>query len=93
MLEADGIPTVVIAVKAFLPRLEPMKIPRLVITHHPMGRPLGAPGDRERQREVIIAALKLLETATEGGTLVELAEPYRVSPKRESKHTPGNKSK
>ncbi len=79
LLEADGIPTVVIAVKAFLPRLEPMKIPRLVITHHPMGRPLGAPGDRERQRSVIVAALRLLETATQGGTILELNEPYRIT--------------
>lgn len=81
LLEADGIPTVVIAVKAFLPRLEPMKIPRLVLTSHPMGRPLGAPGDRERQREVLVTALKLLETATQGNTVVELPEPYRVKPK------------
>jgi hypothetical protein len=80
LLEADGIPTVIIVVKAFLPRLDPMKVPRLVLTHHPMGRPLGAPGDRERQRDVIIAALKLLETATQGNTIVELAEPYRIAP-------------
>ncbi len=79
LLEADGIPTVVIAVKAFLPRLEPMKIPRLVTTHHPMGRPLGAPGDRERQRSVIVAALRLLETTTQGGTVLELNEPYRIT--------------
>lgn len=80
LLEADGIPTVVIAVKAFLPRLEPMKIPRLVLTNHPMGRPLGAPGDRERQRAVIVAALNLLETATRGDTTVEFPEPYRITP-------------
>ncbi|MCI0477078.1 MAG: hypothetical protein L0Y55_12585 [Anaerolineales bacterium] len=77
LLEADGIPTVVIAVKAYLPRLEPMKIPRLIITHHPMGRPLGAPGDRARQRAVIVASLRLLETATQSGTILELNEPYR----------------
>lgn len=80
LLEADGIPTVVIAVKAFLLRLEPMKIPRLVITNHPMGRPLGAPGDRERQRAVLVAALNLLETATGGNTTVEFSEPYRIAP-------------
>ena len=71
----------VIAVKAFLPRLEPMKIPRLVLTSHPMGRPLGAPGDRERQRDVMITAFKLLETATQGNSIVELPELYRVKPK------------
>ena len=79
LLETAGIPTVVVAVKAFLPRLEPMKIPRLVLTSHPMGRPLGAPGDRERQRAVIIAALKLLESATQGNTVIEMTGTYRVA--------------
>lgn len=83
LLEENGIPTVVVAVKAFRPRLEPMKVPRLLLTPHPMGRTLGAPGDRERQRATLLAALRLLETATEGGTIVELTEPYRVAPKRD----------
>ena len=76
LLEADGIPTVIIAVKAFQPRLEAMKVPRLVLTHHLMGRPLGAPGDDERQHAVLVAALRLLETATQGGTVIELPDPY-----------------
>jgi hypothetical protein len=80
LLEANDIPTVMIAIKAFLPRLEPMKIPRLVITPHPMGRTLGAPGDRQRQRHTLVVALKLLETATQGGSMVELTEPYRAAP-------------
>ena len=82
LLEASGIPTVVIAVKIFLPRLAPMKIPRLVLTSHPFGRPLGAPGDRQKQREVIVAALRLLETATRGDSIVELPEPYCVKPQQ-----------
>jgi hypothetical protein len=43
-----------------------------------MGRPLGAPGDVQRQREVIEDALSLLETATAGGTVVERDAPYRA---------------
>ena len=66
-----------IGVKAFRPRLEVMQIPRLLITRHPMGRTLGAPGDSQRQRAVILAALDLLEKAEQGGTIVELPEPYR----------------
>lgn len=42
-----------------------------------MGRPLGAPGDVATQQRVIRAALELLETATHGGTVLELEEPYR----------------
>lgn len=80
VLEANGIPTVMVAVKTFRPRLEPMKVPRLLLTPHPMGRTLGAPGNRERQRATILAALRLLETATLGGTIVELTEPYRLTP-------------
>ena len=77
VLEAEGIPTVMIGVKAFRPRLEAMQIPRLLITRHPMGRTLGAPGDSRRQRAVILAALDLLEKAEQDGTIVELPEPYR----------------
>lgn len=78
-MEAGGIPTVVIGVKAFRDRLAAMRLPRTVITPHPMGRTLGAPGDRTKQREVIVTALKLLETATRGGTMVEFTEAYHVA--------------
>ena len=78
-MEAGGIPTVVIGVHAFRDRLEAMRLPRVLITPFPMGRTLGAPGDRAKQREVIVTALKLLETATLGGTMVEFTETYHVS--------------
>jgi hypothetical protein len=42
-----------------------------------MGRTLGAPGDVDRQRQVLAAAFDLLETAQSGGTLVELEAPFR----------------
>ncbi|MEX1043277.1 MAG: hypothetical protein WD532_00820 [Acidimicrobiia bacterium] len=54
-----------------------MGYPRTVVTRHPMGRPLGPPGDTGAQRRVVHAALSLLESATEGGVIVELEEPYR----------------
>lgn len=66
LLEAQGIATVVIAVAAFRERLEAMSLPRLVITPHLMGRPLGMPGDAARQRAVLLAALALLENAAQG---------------------------
>lgn len=78
LIEAAGIPTVAIYVEAFRNVAEAMRLPRVVVTRHPMGRPLGAPGDVERQREVILRALDLLETATAGPALVDLEAPYRA---------------
>jgi len=60
--------------KAFRPRMEIMQLPRLLLTPHLIGRPLGLAGDVERQREVLLAAFELLETASKGGTVVELAD-------------------
>ena len=38
---------------------------------------MGAPGDSKRHYEVVTAALDLLETASQGGSIVELEPPYR----------------
>lgn len=76
-IEATGIATVAIFVRAFRHIAEQMGVPRTVVTRHPMGRPLGAPGDTARQEAVIEAAFSLLETAGAGGALRELEEPYR----------------
>ena len=77
-LEEVGIPTVIIAAKAFRPRLEAMTPPRLVLTPYPMGRPLGAAHDAAGQRTTLLAALDLLETASAAGTIIELDHPYRT---------------
>ncbi|MBI1299272.1 hypothetical protein GC175_30440 [bacterium] len=66
-------PTVIIAVKAFQRRLEAMHVPRLLVTPHTMGRPLGYPQDRERHQAVLAAALDLLTTATSAGTIREFS--------------------
>ena len=75
--EENGIPTVIIAAKAFRPRLEVMSLPRLVLTPYPMGRPLGAPNNGTGQRQTLLAALDLLETAKENGAIMEVDHPYR----------------
>lgn len=69
-------PTVSVYVKSFghIPGL--MGLSRSVITQHPMGRPLGAPGDGQRQRAVIETALGLL--ANPDPAIVEFPEPYRL---------------
>ena len=58
-----------IGVAAFRDQLVAMSLPRLVITSQLMGRPLGKPGDRTRQRQILRAAFDLLEHAQEGKTL------------------------
>ena len=77
-LEEAGLVTVAIVIRAFRHVAEAMRVPRAVITRHPMGRPLGAPGDTARQREVVLTELRLLEEARPGGSIVELPEPYRI---------------
>ena len=79
-MEDAGIPTVAVYVKGFQPVATDMTLPRVVVTRHPVGRPLGAPGDAQRQKEVIASALNLLETAEAGGTILEFPEPYRSGP-------------
>ncbi len=77
-LEAAGIPTVTIFVQAFRHHAERMQLPRVLITPHIMGRPLGAPNDPERQREVVEAALALLEEANAPLSFREFEAPYRA---------------
>jgi len=77
IFEKSGIATVIIAIRAFRDSLKAMTVPRLLITPHLMGRPLGAPGDLDRQRSIIMAALKLLEKAERMGTIIEMTGVYR----------------
>jgi hypothetical protein len=74
LLEKAGVSTVIVAAAAFRPRMDVMMLPRLLLTPHLMGRPLGLAGDAIKQRSVIQAALNLLEDAPAGGTVVEYSE-------------------
>lgn len=67
-MEAVGIPTVIIAMQAFQNRIEAMTVARLLLTHHPMGKPLGDPFDHKEHLRIIHEALKLLEDADRVGT-------------------------
>jgi hypothetical protein len=75
--ETEGLPTVTVVVRSFRHVAEEMGLSRTVVTRHPMGRPLGPPGDHETHQRVVGAALTLLDTAPEGGKVIELEEPYR----------------
>ncbi len=74
LLEEAGVPTVIVAIKAFRQRIEVMKPPRLLLTPHALGRPLGKPHDVARQKAVLVAALKLLQEAEQGNTIVAFRE-------------------
>ncbi|MBD3308752.1 hypothetical protein GF339_20250 [candidate division KSB3 bacterium] len=77
VLEHAGIATVITAVRAFQRRLEKMIPPRLVLTPHVMGRPVGAPGDQTSQRNVLLTALHLLRNAEQAGAITHASTPYR----------------
>ena len=55
-----------------------MVFPRTLITRFPMGRPLGAPNDVERQLDVIRSGFELLQSAAEAGTIVDYPHAYRT---------------
>ena len=76
-IEEAGTPTVVVMVKAFAHVARNMALPRTLITPNPMGRPLGAPGDVERQSDTLEAAFDLLDRADEPGTIAEFEGVFR----------------
>ena len=69
--------TVAVYVEAFSHYAEAMHLPRTLVTPHPMGRPLGPPGDTARQREVLEAALGLIDTADRPGVIERIGGAYR----------------
>ncbi len=72
MLEEAGIATVLVSTGRDLSAQ--VKPPRTVFVNFPMGNPFGRPFDRERQRAILLDALRALESVQRGGTLIDL--PY-----------------
>jgi len=71
-LEEQGIPTVAVFVRAFAHVAGRLRVPRVLVTPHLMGRTVGPVDDRGRQREVVEAALRLLVEAQAPATLRDL---------------------
>ena len=72
VIEAAGIPTVLVSTgRDLTAQVFP---PRAVFVNFPMGNPFGRPRDSAIQRAILTDALRLAETATRAGTLVDL--PY-----------------
>jgi D-proline reductase (dithiol) PrdB len=72
VIEARGIPTLLVSTGRDL--TEQVLPPRSVFVNFPMGNPFGRAGDVAMQRRVLRDALHVAETATRGGTIVDL--PY-----------------
>ena len=53
-----------------------VKPPRSVFVNHPMGNNFGPPNDPETQLQIMREAFDLLDTATEGGVLVDLPREW-----------------
>jgi len=62
-MEEQGVPTVSVFIRAFAHVAGRLQVPRVLVTPHLMGRTIGPAGDRQRQREVVDAALRLLVEA------------------------------
>lgn len=71
-LEANGIPTVMIATARDI--VEYCGVPRLVFVDFPLGNPCGVPFNSDMQSNILELALGLLESADEAGTTV--TAPY-----------------
>jgi D-proline reductase (dithiol) PrdB len=69
-VEARGVPTVSVTVARDV--TEAIKVPRALFLPWPMGHHFGAPFHRELQRRVVLSALRLLETANQPGTILDL---------------------
>jgi D-proline reductase (dithiol) PrdB len=69
-IEARGVPTVSVSVARDV--TEAIKAPRAIFLPWPMGHHFGVPFHRDIQRRVLFEALRLLETATESGTIRDI---------------------
>ncbi len=72
VIEEAGIPTVLVSTGRDL--TAQVRPPRSVFVNFPMGNPFGPAGDVALQRRILQDALRLAETAEQGGVLVDL--PY-----------------
>mgnify|MGYP001765719987 FL=1 len=85
-LEEKGISTVVLTPTPDFHRA--VGIPRSAAIEFPYGRPVGEVGDREGQREVLLAALAVFEKAAKPGEVHHLPFTWHEEPKETKWHPP-----
>ena len=74
MIEASGIPTVLVSTGRDLTEL--VCPPRSLFVNLPMGNPFGPPDAPDTQRRVLTAALELATKVTEPGRIVDLPDTW-----------------
>lgn len=74
VLEEAGVSTVAIYIRAFRHHAVNLKVPRVLVTPHLLGRTVGRPRDTQGQRRVVREALRVLERAEAPGTIVDFQE-------------------
>jgi len=79
-LEDAGFSTVVLTPTYEFTRA--IGIPRSAAIEHPYGRPVGQVGDKEGQRNVLLAALSVLEKAKRPGEVFHLPFSWPEEPKK-----------
>jgi hypothetical protein len=72
VLEAHGISTVAVYIRAFRHQARYLAVPRTVVTPNLLGRTIGRPGDREGQRAVVEHAVRFLADAASPGAILDL---------------------
>ncbi len=75
VFEESGLPTV--SMSSALDITSLVKPPRAVFVNFPLGHQCGKPDDPAGQRAILREALRLLETATEGGILLQVPLHWR----------------
>ncbi|MFI5267846.1 MAG: hypothetical protein ACHQ7M_10765 [Chloroflexota bacterium] len=70
VLEREGLTTV--SLTSAIDITERVRPPRVAFLNFPLGYPVGRPNEPEEQLQVLRAALRLAETASEPGAIVEL---------------------
>ena len=73
--EEAGLPTV--SMSSALDIINLVKPPRAAFVNFPLGHQCGKPDDLAGQLAILREALRLLETATEGGTLLHVPVRWR----------------
>jgi hypothetical protein len=76
-LEENGLPTVLFSTARDITAAA--GTPRVVFTNYPLGNACGRPGDPENQREILRAGLRLLESATRPGEILETPHVWSES--------------
>ncbi len=56
--------------------MEQVRSPRAVFVDHPAGRTFGPPGEQDRHKKVLAAALSMLPRFTSTGQILDLPDPW-----------------